>query len=347
MFLCNDPWVGGGLHQNDVIVYQPDLPRREAVRLDQRDLPRARPRRRRPRVVLPAPPRTCSPSRCRPRRSRSCATVELQRDVADLWVRRSRVPHAGRARPAGQDRRQQRRRASACSPSSSSTAPTRVKAVMKRMMADAEQRLRAKLASLPDGSWSATGYQDQSHEGDRGLHKITVTTTKTGDHLTFDFTGTDPQAGVINCTYAGMRGGVMLALLPILAGDIPWSAGGLMRCFDLIAEEGTINNATFPAAVEPRPRSARPGSPATSSPNAFARCSTRPEARPARPGHLLRHLGHRGASPASTSAASTRSVPRHHHGPDGRRVRRPAARRRHRHRRCCSASRWAACPTSR
>ena len=45
----------------------------------------------------------------------------------------------------------------------------------------------------------------------------------------------------------------MLALLPILAGDIPWSAGGLMRCFDLIAEEGTINNATFPAAVSRGP----------------------------------------------------------------------------------------------
>jgi N-methylhydantoinase B len=128
-----------------------------------------------------------------------------------------------------------------------------VKAVMKRMMSDAEARLRGKLASLPDDSWSATGYQDQSHEGDRGLHKITVTTTKTGDHLTFDFTGTDPQAGVINCTYAGLRGGVMLALLPILAGDIPWSAGGLMRCFDLITEEGTLNNATFPAAVSRGP----------------------------------------------------------------------------------------------
>ena len=23
MFLCNDPWVGGGLHQSDVIVFQP------------------------------------------------------------------------------------------------------------------------------------------------------------------------------------------------------------------------------------------------------------------------------------------------------------------------------------
>ena len=45
----------------------------------------------------------------------------------------------------------------------------------------------------------------------------------------------------------------MLALLPILAGDIPWSAGGLMRCFDLVTEEGTLNNATFPAAVSRGP----------------------------------------------------------------------------------------------
>ncbi len=42
--------------------------------------------------------------------------------------------------------------------------PDTVKAVMKRMMSDAEARLRAKLTALPDGSWSATGYQDQSHE---------------------------------------------------------------------------------------------------------------------------------------------------------------------------------------
>jgi hypothetical protein len=69
------------------------------------------------------------------------------------------------------------------------------------------------------------------------------------DHLSFDFTGTDRQADVINCTYAGLRGGIMLALLSTLAGNIPWSAGRLIRCFDLITDEGTINNATFPAAV--------------------------------------------------------------------------------------------------
>ena len=204
---------------------------------------------------------------------------------------------------------------------------------MKRMMADAESRLRAKLTSLPDGSWSATGYQDQSHEGDRNLHKITVTTTKTGDHLTFDFTGTDPQAGVINCTYAGMRGGVMLALLPILAGDIPWSAGGLMRCFDLVTEEGTINNATFPAAVSRGPDRARVAhrQPGRRVPLADAR--PRPGARQERPGHLLRHLGHGGHRGPRRARRAARPVPVDHHGADGGRVRRPPARRRHRHRR--------------
>ncbi len=210
MFLCNDPWVGGGLHQNDVIVYQPvfhdgELFAWTSAIAHQPDLGGVGLGSFSPAAQdvfsesLPTPP------------VKVVRGGQLQRDVADLWVRRSRVPML-----IGLD-------------------------------------LRAKLTSLPDGTWSATGYQDQSHEGDRNLHKITVKTTKSGDHLTFDFTGTDPQAGVINCTYAGMRGGVMLALLPILAGDIPWSAGGLMRCFDLVTEEGTLNNATFPAAVSRGP----------------------------------------------------------------------------------------------
>ncbi|MBB5153645.1 hydantoinase B/oxoprolinase family protein [Saccharopolyspora phatthalungensis] len=251
MFLCNDPWVGGGLHQNDVIVYQPifhegklfgwtsaichepDLggvglgsfsPAAEDVFSES----------------VPTPP------------VKVVRDYELQRDVADLWTRRSRVPMLValdlRAK-IGANTVGRKRLLSVIEQYGADT----VKAVMKRMMADAEQRLRNKLTSLPDGTWKATGYQDQAHEGDRDLHKITVAMTKSGDHLTFDFTGTDKQAGVINCTYAGMRGGVMLALLPILAGDIPWSAGGLMRCFDLITEEGTINNASFPAAVSRAP----------------------------------------------------------------------------------------------
>ncbi len=251
MFLCNDPWVGGGLHQNDVIVYQPvfhdgELFAWTSAIAHQPDLGGVGLGSFSPAAQdvfsesLPTPP------------VKVVRGGQLQRDVADLWVRRSRVPMLIgldlRAKIGANTVGAERLHALI-----DQYGADTVKAVMKRMMSDAESRLRAKLTSLPDGSWSATGYQDQSHEGDRNLHKITVKTTKSGDHLTFDFTGTDPQAGVINCTYAGMRGGVMLALLPILAGDIPWSAGGLMRCFDLVTEEGTLNNATFPAAVSRGP----------------------------------------------------------------------------------------------
>jgi N-methylhydantoinase B len=251
MFLCNDPWVGGGLHQNDVIVFQPifhdgELFAWTSAICHEPDLGGVGLGSFSPAAqdvfseALPTPP------------IRVVKDFELQDDVADAWIRRSRVPMLVsldlRAK-IGANSVGRRRLAAVIDQYGSDT----VKAVMKRMMTDAEGRLRGKLSDLPDGTWRATGYQDQSHEGDRGVHKITVAMTKEADHLTFDFTGTDPQTGLINCTYAGMRGGVMLALLPILASDIPWSAGGLMRCFELVSEEGTINNATYPAAVSRGP----------------------------------------------------------------------------------------------
>jgi N-methylhydantoinase B len=251
MFLCNDPWVGGGLHQNDAIVFQPvfvdgELFAWTSAIAHQPDLGGVGLGSFAPAAQdvfsesLPTPP------------IKVVRDGTLQDDVADVWTRRSRVPmlialdlraKVG-ANNVGRERLEELVR---------QYGADTVKAVMRRMMDDAEGRMRGKLQAIPDGSWSATGHQDQSHAGDRGLHTITLTTTKSGDHLTFDFTGTDPQAGVVNCTYAGMRGGVMLALLPLLAHDIPWSAGGLMRCFDLVSEEGTLNNATYPAAVSRGP----------------------------------------------------------------------------------------------
>jgi N-methylhydantoinase B len=247
MFLCNDPWVGGGLHQSDVIVFQPvfhdgQLFAWTSAVAHQADLggPGLGSFNANAKDVfeesLPTPP------------VKIVRGFELQEDVADLWVRRSRVPlmvgldlrakiganRVGRARLLDLI---------------AQYGPDTVKAVMKRMMDDAERRLREKLAAVPDGTWRATGHQDSSGIGDRNIHSITVAMTKKGGHLSFDFTGTSRQHGIANCTYAGMRGGVMTALLPILANDIPWSAGGLMRCFDLISEEGTVNNATFPAAL--------------------------------------------------------------------------------------------------
>lgn len=251
MFLCNDPWVGGGLHQNDVIVFQPvfhdgKLFAWTSAICHEPDLGGVGLGSFSPAAqdvfseALPTPP------------IKVVKDFDLQDDVVDVWIRRSRVPmlvNLDLRAKVGSNTVGRKRLEEVIAQYGADT----VKAVMKRMMADAEGRMRNKLSDLPDGTWEATGYQDQSHEGDRGVHKITVAMTKQDNHLTFDFTGTDPQAGMINCTYAGMRGGVMLALLPILANDIPWSAGGLMRCFDLVSEEGTINNATFPAAVSRGP----------------------------------------------------------------------------------------------
>lgn len=251
MFLCNDPWVGGGLHQNDVVVFQPifhdgKLFAWTSAICHEPDLGGS--------VIgsapidnvdvfsesLPTPP------------IKVVRKGELQRDVMDVWIRRSRVPMI-----VGLDLRAKvgannigRKRLLAVI---EQYGPDVVKAVMKRMMNDAEYRLREKLRTAPDGSWTATGYQDQAFAGDRKSHRTVLTMTKLGDHLTFDFTGTDPQAGVISCTYGGCRGGIMLAFLPMLAGDIPWSAGGLMRCFDIVTPDGTLNNATFPTAINRAP----------------------------------------------------------------------------------------------
>lgn len=251
MFLCNDPWVGGGLHQSDAVVFAPlfhegRLFAWTSAICHQPDLGGSAP------GSMPlAAPDVFSESLPTPP-IKVVRKLELQRDVADMWVRRSRVPLL-----VGLDLRAKvganavgRRRLLALIEQYGADT---VKAVMKRMMDDAEQRLRDKLRGAPDGTWRATGWQDQAQLGDRRTHKLELAMTKTDDRLSFDFTGTDAQAGVISCTYAGSRGGIMLALLPTLAGDIPWSAGGLMRCFDIVTDEGTLNNASFPAAISKAP----------------------------------------------------------------------------------------------
>lgn len=254
MFLANDPWVGGGLHQSDTAIIAPVFWEGELFGWTSAvchlpDIGGAKPGSIDMAAEdvftegVPTPP------------VKIVRGGELQDDIVDMFVRRSRTPHlinlelramigANRAGHVRIERLIRR------------YGPDVVKSVMKRMMNDAEQRLRDRLRSIPDGSWQSTGYLEQSGVGDRGLHKIALGLQKHGERLTFDFRGTDPQAGMVNCPYSGARGGAMVALLSILTGDIPWSPGGFMRCVDLITDEGTVNNARFPAAIGWAPISA-------------------------------------------------------------------------------------------
>ena len=123
MFLCNDPWVGGGLHQSDVIVFQPifhdgKLFAWTSAICHEPDLggvglgsfcPAAQD------VFsesLPTPP------------IKVVRDFELQRDVADDVGAPLARADARRPRPARKGRRQQRRPQPAARRRSTSTAPT-------------------------------------------------------------------------------------------------------------------------------------------------------------------------------------------------------------------------------
>lgn len=248
MFLCNDPWVGGGLHQNDVSLYAPlfldgELFCWTGAVAHQVDLGGVSPGSWSVAGTdvfwesTPIPP------------VKIVEGNEIRDDIEDMYLRRSRVPRLValdlRAKIGANNVAQERLRA-LCAKYSADV----VKAVMRRSMDDAESRLRKKLRELPDGSWSSVAHQDSAHAGDRGIYKIVLTLTKADDVLTFDFTGTDSQVeGLINCTYTGLRGGIMPVVLTMLCGDIPWAPGGIARCFRIISEPGTINNCTFPAGI--------------------------------------------------------------------------------------------------
>jgi N-methylhydantoinase B len=247
MFLCSDPWVGGGLHQNDVALFAPlfhegALFGWTAAVAHQLDVGGVSPGSWTPRAQdvfwesLPMPP------------VKLVRGGLIQRDAEEAYLRRSRMPELValdlRAK-VGANLIGQERLTALLAKFGGQTVQT----VMQRQMSEAERRLRDKLSAISDGTWSAVNYQEQSHTGDRGLHAIRLTLTKTDSDLLFDFTGTDPQSGMINCTYTGLYGGIISALMPLLCGDIPWAPGGLMRCVRIISEPGTLNNATFPAAV--------------------------------------------------------------------------------------------------
>lgn len=121
-----------------------------------------------------------------------------------------------------------------------------VKAAMARSVEFAAEKLRARLAELPDGVWREVQYID--HDGHQPrIYTVVCTMTKKGERLTFDFTGTSPNArGLINCTWSGLQAAVLSAVYINVCWDIPWNRG-VRDCIDIVSQTGTVNNAAYPA----------------------------------------------------------------------------------------------------
>jgi N-methylhydantoinase B len=131
-----------------------------------------------------------------------------------------------------------------------------VAAAGEKMIRDSESKARAKLRSMPDGTWVTRQYVTTLDRKTRKAvaQQLFCTMTKKDDELHLDFTGTSPQTDTDhNSTLPSTVAHIALALTNTLFWDVPWS-DGKMRPVKISVPEGTILNCRYPAASGAAPR---------------------------------------------------------------------------------------------
>ncbi len=125
----------------------------------------------------------------------------------------------------------------------------RVEEGMAEILDYAERRTRTRLAELPDGTYEAEDVlEDDAHGTERDV-RLRVAATIEGDRLVLDFTGSDPQVdGNLNCPLSVTKSAAFFAVRVLTDPDAPPSAGAF-RPIEVVAPEGCLLNARFPAAV--------------------------------------------------------------------------------------------------
>ena len=126
----------------------------------------------------------------------------------------------------------------------------RLRVGMDEILAYAERRTRAALEALPDGTYTAQDVlEDDGGGGEPRDAVLRVAATIRGDRLTLDFDGTDPQVdGNLNCPLSVTKSAAFFAVRVLTDPDAPPSAGAY-RPIEVIAPQGCLLNAGFPAAV--------------------------------------------------------------------------------------------------
>jgi len=123
--------------------------------------------------------------------------------------------------------------------------PSALIEAMAAVLDYSERRMRASIAALPDGERRAADVL----EGREGDLELRLRAEVAGDRLTLDFTGSAAQhAGNLNCPLAVTRSACYFAVRVLTDPDIPPTAGAY-RPIEVIAPEGSLLHARFPAAV--------------------------------------------------------------------------------------------------
>ncbi len=121
-----------------------------------------------------------------------------------------------------------------------------VSAAMRDALDYSERRMRAVIASWPDGDYSASDWLDND-----GVQvqprEIRVTLRVRGERIEVDFTGSSEQTeGPLNSVLGYTCSGVYMTLQAATDPDIPPNAG-CHRPIEIVAPEGSIVNPRFPA----------------------------------------------------------------------------------------------------
>ena len=119
---------------------------------------------------------------------------------------------------------------------------------MQELCAYASRMVRARLREIPNGRYTYTDVLDNDGITDEPI-EIRVAIEIEDDTALVDFTGTAQQVrGSVNAIYAITLSAVFYAFRCIAGTDVPANAGCL-EPIRVVAPEGTVVNAKFPAAV--------------------------------------------------------------------------------------------------
>lgn len=246
VIVCNDPYVGGGLHLNDVNVIAPIFWRGEPVAIAQSkahwvDIGSIEPGGWSPDATdhqqegLRMPP------------VKLVSEGRWNEGVRDVIAANVRLPV-----DIGGDLTAQVGSVRAAEPLiveifESAGSAAVVEECVEEILDQADRALRAEIAALPDGVYRAVDMADPEVGGD-GPIRVEVAVEVAGDRLRVDFDGTDPQGRTSfgNCSLPGTEAFARLAVKSMLDPRGPTNEGSY-RAIEVSAPLGSCVNPELPA----------------------------------------------------------------------------------------------------
>jgi N-methylhydantoinase B len=122
-----------------------------------------------------------------------------------------------------------------------------VDAAVAELKARAARQMRARIATIPDGTYHGEAWVDSDGVVDEPL-RIAMTVTKSGERLRFDMSGSSPPCkGPMNSVIATTRSSIYLAVKHVFP-EVPINAG-TFEPIEIVDPEGTFLYARYPRPV--------------------------------------------------------------------------------------------------